>query len=84
MDVQMFGCLMVKTRDFRYLKPILDGLCKNGPQPDLLIWQHVILNAPDRATRLRLLNDMRKAGWEPDERMWQQLARRNVFATDLN
>jgi pentatricopeptide repeat protein len=84
MDPRMFGSMMVKTKEYRYLKPIFDGMRKTGPQPDLFIWQHLILNAPDRETRLNLTREMRSIGLEPDRRMWKQLARHNIFEDNLS
>ena len=84
MDARMFGSIVVKTRDYKFLRPIFDGMINKGPAPDAFIYQHMIMNAPVRATKLSLLNQMRAASFEPDRRMWIHLAAANIYPDDVD
>jgi hypothetical protein len=84
MDVKMFGCLLFKSKEFRYLEPIFYKMLEKGPKPDRMIWQHVIIHAPDKSTRLKLIREMRSEGLEPDAIMWRRLSSYGIYAEDFD
>ncbi len=83
MDVQMYGMLIGRSRDFEQISYVRQMMDLQDIKPDRWIYCYLISFAPTVGKKRQLVSEMRMRGIDPDSKTWSHLAKHGIYYDDF-